>query len=1073
MSNAPRTPNRPERNVAHAAWRTARLRCELLENPIGLDRPRPRLSWVLEAGRRGARQTAWQIIAATTPEKLARDDGDLWDSGKVKSNRSVHIPYSGRALGSGERCLWKVRAWDETDRVSAYSEPAFFEIALLHGFDRTAQWIGHRPEQPDRTRHSIEDAHWIWADDEPERAGGDRVFFRRVFDIPGSGSIRSARLSIAASSAFDLWINGEWIDPPGEENKRWTGFNAIDLGPRLKAGSNLIALSVDRTGTSAEDGLLASLDLLLSRNATLVIGTDRQWRAAATQQPDWADPACDDARWSEAFERAAFGASALDRVVTIDRPAPCAHLRLGFTIEKSIVRARLFATARGVYEMRLNGQRVGTAHFAPGWTDYTQRIQYQTYDVTGLLARGPNALGAIVGDGWYAGAVGFFARRHHYGPYPLGLLAQLQIEFTDGSSSTITTDERWTASGGPILSSDFLSGEVYDARREMPGWDRAGFDRSAWKAVTVLEKPTAALVAQCAPAVEKVLEIEPVAVTHPAPGEALFDMGQNMVGWVRLTVRGEAGDRVTLRFAEVVDKDGRIYTDNLRGAACTDTYILKGGGIEIFEPRFTYHGFRHVEVTGLRAEPDVDAITGIVVHSAMAMAGSFSCSSAMVNRLVSNIVWSQRGNFVDVPTDCPQRDERLGWLGDAQIFAPTACYNMDTAAFFSKWLNDVVDAQSAQGAFPDVAPRLVAETDGAPAWGDAGVIVPWTCLLFYEDRDLVERLFGAMEKWIAYIVEGNPDLIWTERTGNNYGDWVSIDAETPKEVLATAYLAQSAHLLSRMALAIDRRDGKERYGALFEQIRQAFNRAFVDCEGRIKGDTQTGYTLALRFDLLPGALRAHAAQRLVDDIEAKGWRISTGFVGVGHILPVLARFGHMDVAYRLLLSEEFPSWGHCIRQGATTIWERWDGFTEEKGFQDPRMNSFNHYALGSVGAWLFGSVAGIRPDRERPGFERILIEPRPGGGLTHAKARYDSIRGTIECAWTKEKDRLRINVTIPANTTALIRIPAKQEDLILESGRPAVEAAGLTLLSRDEEAALFEAESGNYALCDFDGAQSR
>jgi len=1093
MNNAPDSPDRrnepnatPRAPTTPPRWRTARPRCEFLENPIGIDLPRPRLSWVLESGRRGARQTAWQIIAATTPEKLGGDEGDLWDSGKVVSDRSVHIPYNGRALRAGERCHWKVRAWDEKDRVSAFCEPAFFEIGLLEGFDRSAQWIGHTPALPDETPpHPIEEARWIWIGDEERRAGdaarkagdeerraGDeahesgegKVGFRRCVDIPHTGSIRSARLWIAAGGAVDVWINGEWIDPPGEENRRWTGFNSIDIGPRLKAGPNVIAVAVGHTEKPDEGGLLAAVDLMLSGNAMLVVRSDRQWRAAAVRGTDWTDSGYDDAHWPEAVEKAAFGAGALDGLVTLDRPAPCAHLRREFTLAKPIARARLHATARGVYEMRLNGARVGAAHFAPGWTDYTKRIQYQTYDVTHMLTEGPNALGAILGDGWYAGAVGFFARRHHYGSYPLSVLAELQIDFADGSSVTITTDREWAASGGPILSSDFLAGEVYDARREMAGWDRARFDQSAWRPITVIEEPNAVLVAQRSPAVETILEIAPVGVAQPAPGEFVFDMGQNMVGWARLTVRGEAGDRVTLRFAEVVDDDGRVYTDNLRGAACTDTYILKGGGTEVFEPRFTYHGFRYVEVTGLRAEPGIDAITGIVIFSAMDRTGSFSCSSSMVNQLADNIVWSQRGNFVDVPTDCPQRDERLGWLGDAQIFAPTACFNMDTAAFFSKWMIDVVDAQSTEGAFPDVAPRLVAETDGAPAWGDAGVIVPWTCFLFYEDRDLVERLFGAMEKWIAYIAEANPDLIWKERTNNNYGDWVSIDADTPKEVLATAYFAQSTRLLSRMAAAIDRKDEAERYGALYERIAQAFREAFVDGDGRIEGDTQTGYTLALRFDLLPRGLRARAAQRLVDDIEARGWRISTGFVGVGHILPVLTRFGHIDVAYRLLLSEKFPSWGHCIGHGATTIWERWDGYTAEKGFQEPRMNSFNHYALGSVGAWLFGSVGGIGPDRETPGFGRVLIEPRPGGGLTHAAARYDSIRGTIECAWAEERDGLRINATIPANTTARVTIPSGKGERLLEGDLPAAEAEGVELLSHDEEAHIFEVSSGTFTF---------
>ena len=438
-----------------------------------------------------------------------------------------------------------------------------------------------------------------------------------------------------------------------------------------------------------------------------------------------------------------------------------------------------------------------------------------------------------------------------------------------------------------------------------------------------------------------------------------------MVGWVRLKVEGEAGTEVTLRHAEALNPDGTVYTTNLRSARQADTYILKGEGEEVYEPRFTFHGFRYVEVTGYPGEPPLGAITGRVVHSATPPAGSFECSSPMVNKLQENIVWGQRGNFLSVPTDCPQRDERLGWTGDAQVFVRTAAFNMDVAAFFEKWMVDVQDAQSPEGAFPDVAPLLrgsglIDLRWGAPAWGDAGVIVPWTIYRTYDDTRIVERHYSAMARWMEYLYEANPDLIRKNRMGNNYGDWLSPKGDlTPKDLLATAYWAYDAKLMAEMAGATGRSDDAREYRDLNENIRAAFEETYVSPDGRIKGDTQTGYLLALHMDLLPEELRSAAAEHLVRTIEREDWHLTTGFAGVGYLCPVLTEAGYTDVAYRLLENETYPSWGYTVKNGATTIWERWDGWTEENGFQSPNMNSFNHYSLGSVGEWLYRYVAGI------------------------------------------------------------------------------------------------------------------
>jgi alpha-L-rhamnosidase len=741
---------------------------------------------------------------------------------------------------------------------------------------------------------------------------------------------------------------------------------------------------------------------------------------------------------------------------------PPPYLRKVFQVAKPVRSARVYATALGVYELRLNGRKVGEDALAPGWTDYSKRVQYQTYDVGPLVREGDNALGVILGDGWYAGHIGWGNRRAHYGPFPMARV-QLRVDYRDGTSETVVTDASWKGAAGAILYSDYLEGESYDARQEPSGWDTSRFADGAWKPVATPPAPSIAVVAQKGPPVRRTEELSPKSVTESA-GRYVFDLGQNIVGWARLKVSGRAGTRVRLRFAEMLNPDGTLYTLNLRSAPSTDTYVLRGAaGGELFEPRFTFHGFRYVEVAGYPGRPGLDAVTGIVVHSAIAAAGSLETSSAMVNRLVRNIDWGQRGNFLSVPTDCPQRDERLGWMGDAQIFARTACFNRDVAGFFAKWMVDVEDAQSAEGGFSDVSPRIVDTEDGAPGWGDAGVIVPWTMFQCYGDTGLLARHYDAMAKWIHYIDVANPNHLWRRRVNNNFGDWVAVGSRTPKDVLSTAFFAYSARLLSRMALALDRPEDARRYEDLFQSIKTAFGREFVTPSGRIAGDTQTCYALALRFDLLPEDRRPAAVRYLVEDIDRNGGHLTTGFLGVGHLLPALSEAGRDDVAYRLLLNDTFPSWGYSIRHGATTIWERWDGWTEDKGFQDPGMNSFNHYAFGSVGEWLYRFVAGIDTDPDAPGFKRVVVQPRPGGGLTFARGTYDSVRGRVASEWRLEGERLRLKIVIPPNATATVHVPgAGDRARVTEGGLPAEQAAGLRFLRMDGATAVYGVGSGTF-----------
>ncbi|MCC6444993.1 MAG: glycoside hydrolase family 78 protein [Armatimonadetes bacterium] len=763
---------------------------------------------------------------------------------------------------------------------------------------------------------------------------------------------------------------------------------------------------------------------------------------------------------------------------------PSPSMRKAFKVSGPVKRATLFASALGLYELRLNGRRVGESLLAPEWTDYRQRIQYQAYEVTSLLREGENVIGAALGEGWYAGRVGPASivpggpARGIYGPNPR-LLAQLVVERADGTAEIIASDVSWRVTReGPIRSTDILDGESYDATRQMPGWDRPGFDDSSWSPAKTSPLTGAKIVAQPNEPIRITRTLKPAALTEPAPGVFIFDLGQNMVGWIRMRLQGKRGTAVTFRHAEMLNPDGTLYIANLREAAQTDRYIIRGRGREVFEPHFTYHGFRYVEVAGLERRPAQDDLTGCVFHSAAPEAGRFECSSPMLNRLWENIVWTQRANLHSSPTDCPQRDERLGWMGDIQAFSQTAAFNMDMAAFFTKWVPDIRDAQAEDGRFPDFAPHPFGPNErfsGAPAWGDAGTVVPWRAYVNYGDRRMLEEHFEAARRWVDYIRSRNPGLLWQNNRGNDYNDWLNGDTliqqgwpitggAVPNEILATAFFAHSAETVAKMAAAVGKEAEAEAYRTLFEAIKSAFNIAYVDAEGRVREDTQAGYALALAFNLLPESLRPAAARHMAEGIRRYGDHISTGIQTTHRLMLELTRNGYNDLAYQLINNRTFPSWGYSIENGATTVWERWDGYVAGRGFQNPGMNSFNHWALGAVGEWMYRVILGIEPDESRPGFKHFTLRPRPGGGLIWAKGQYRSIHGNIEVSWRLEKGVFSLDITIPANTTATLYVPTLDAEKVTESGLPASQAEGMNLLGMEDGAAVFEVGAGWYRV---------
>lgn len=1045
------------------------LRCEYRRNPTGIGERRPRLSWRLVSAERGVRQAAYRILVASRPELLDRNEGDLWDSGRVPSDETTHRVYEGAALRSRQVCHWKVQVWCDGMDEPVESETAHWEMGLLEPGDWRAQWIGLRAGE-DEPAPDLSGNRWMWVQGREQGAsdGGARnrvrAYFRRTFELPAEATVKSARLLINADRVFRQYVNGF-------ESARHTFFQRrmqwVDLKYYLRPGKNVLAVEVERPGLPA--GLIGRFEAELEGGERLTFDIDETWKASSVHEPGWERPDFDDAHWAAASPVARYGDEPWGRQEIPGWAEPAPFLRKGFNVDGPVRRARLYATALGVYEPRLNGERVGDAYFAPGWTDYKKRLQVQAYDVTRQLRQGENVIGAILGDGWYAGCVGMFGR-HVYGPYPLGFLAQLEIEYEDGRVEHVVTDGSWRGTSGPIVASDMLMGETYDARLELAGWDRPGYDARDWQPVQVLSPYRGTLYMQVEPPVRATLTLRPVAKSEPQPGVTIFDLGQNMVGRVRLRVRGaEAGQVITLRHGEMLLPDGSLYTLNLRSARQIDVYICKGGDEEWFEPRFTFHGFRYVEVRGYPGEPELDDVAGDVMHSDTPITGSFECAQPMINQLQSNIVWGQRGNFLSVPTDCPQRDERLGWTGDAQVFVRTASFNALTAPFFAQWMQDVVDAQREDGAFSDIAPAPGLGS-GTAAWGDAGVIVPWTMYLCYGDRRILERSYPAMTRWIEYLKEHSDGLI---RPAQGYGDWLSVDADTPKDVIATAYFAYSTSLVARMARLLGKDDDAERYEKLFEEIRQAFHARFVKEGGRIHGDTQTAYLVALRMNLLDEEGRRLAVHHLAEDVRRRGNRLSTGFVGCSYLLPELTEGGELDLAYTLLLATHYPSWGYSIQLGATTMWERWDSLKEDGTFQDVGMNSFNHYAYGSVGEWLYRYVAGIEVEPSGAGYKEFVVQPHPHPRMPWARARYESLHGPIAVDWRVEGERFALDLEVPANTLATVYLPTADPGSVTEGGVAVGEgnhapAAGVEYVGVAERfgrpRAVLRVGSGRYAF---------
>jgi alpha-L-rhamnosidase len=1062
----------PLAQAADAPFGAASLRCEYRTDPLGIGVATPRLSWIVTApaGKRGVKQSAYRLLVASSPDKLAQDQGDLWDSGEVATDQTAQITYAGAPLASRARCWWKVQLWDAQKQPSGWSAPAHWTLGLLKPDDWQAKWIGlELPTDSDNTPEMearVLKQNWAVAPWPDDRVKPQTAYFRREITLPEGATITHAGLHLSPSHVAVATVNGE----AAGEAYRWALNNEIPATKLLHGGVNVIGLTITEQDGYAP-AVKGEVEIEVEGQPPLYVPIDSSWEVFHQVSDNWLNPGYKGKNPQKAEER---------RII-FDAATPCFHqllpppyLRAEFQAERPVKRATLYASALGAYEMHLNGQKVGHDLLTPGWTDYRHRVTYQTYDVTSLVQPGANVLGGLLGDGWFC--VSYTGRRYHYGAYPR-LKAQLEIEYADGGTKTVATDENWKATDGPWRHGDIWIGSEYDSTREIPGWDQPGHAPGNWRPVTtglvrtpdadpkiVVDEAKLAVDAASSEPVRALEELPALSVTEPQSHVYVFDLGQNMAGWVRLQIAGQRGQKITVRHGEMLNPNGTIYTGNLRGACATDFYTLKGGP-QTLEPFSTFHGFRYVEVLGLDEKPDDTMVTGVVVRSDIPETGQFTCSDPRVNQLFHNILWGQKANYLSIPTDCPQRDERLGWTGDTQFFMRTGVYDSDVANFFTNHLVTMCeDSQLGGGDYTFDAPTVYGG-HGATGWSDAASTCVYVMYRTYGDTRVIADHWNSITRYIDWVGANTDKNTGISHVGG-FGDWLNMGGGASADVIDTAYHAYLAQIMTEMAHALGKADEEQKYLALREKIAGVFAASFIQPDGKIKESSQTGFALAFTMGLVPPEMREKMAGQFVADIEGKKWHLGTGFIGTPRLLPALHEAGRDDVAYKLLLQDTYPSWLYQVKLGATTMWEHWDSWTPEKGFQGVNMNSFNHYAFGSVGEYLYRYVAGI--DTDGAGYRKIVLAPQPQAGLTSASGRYDSINGPIACAWETAGEGatgdFTLTADVPPNTTATVRVPAAEGAQITEGATPADQSPGVTLLKREKDAAYYTVGSGHYVF---------
>jgi len=886
------------RQYANSLLNISELRCEYQQDPVGVDTLHPQLGWQLESLGQGVRQVAYQVLVARTPELLAGDHGDLWDSGRVKSSDSVHVPYRGSTLSARLRCYWKARVWDESGRRSNWSRPAFWEMGLLNQEDWHGQWIGSGPPQELR---------------------------------PASGFFKSTNELSEVSQQF-----------------------AVD------------------------------------------------------------------------------GRSTL--------------LRKAFMLPKPVLRARLYVTGLGYYEVSCNGERIGDRVLAPAKTNYRKWILYDTYDLTARLGPGTNAIGIMLGNGW------FNPYPKWWEPYRMQwfgskrALVQLHVEYTDGSSEEIVSDRSWKTAPGPVLYSCVYDGEIYDADQELPAWDQPGTSDTHWLPATVVEPPGGILVSHRMPPIKVIEHLPVISVKHPKPGVQVFDFGQNFAGWSRLSATGPRGTRIHLRYAEDVREDGSLDVTSNEKAEAADTYVMKGEGVEVCEPKFTFHGFRYVELTGFPGEPDLTNLLGCVVHTDCANTGSFVCGNELLNRIHRATVWSQRSNLMGYPMDCPQRDERLGWFGDAMVSMEEALFNFDMPVFYAHWLNGVrLNQNATNGDISIVSPRPYMPDEPDPTWSSAYLVMAWQYYVHYGDREFLSQQFDAMKRYVDYLGTQATNHILPKYWIGDWGTIVEGWKEGEPVSVSTAFYYYDARIVSKAARVLGRAAEAREYEALAKQIRTAFNRRFFDPRKKeYEQGTQFSNAFPLFLGLVDPADEPAVLENILHDLERRKWHFNVGVLGAKYLIEALTEHGQSPAAYTLATQTGYPSWAHLLEGGRTTLSEFWD-----------LHGSHNHLMLGSIDGWLYRSLAGIQTDEQHPGFEHFFIKPFVPRSLSFVNANIQTVRGPIAVSWANTNGIFELNVSVPANSSATIRVPAKSRRSV--QSRPALRSVRF-----ENGAAVYNVSSGAY-----------
>ncbi|MGB6931901.1 MAG: family 78 glycoside hydrolase catalytic domain [Acidobacteriaceae bacterium] len=1041
----------------------AKLRCEYAVNPLGIDETEPRLSWIVEAATpelRALRQSAYQIVASSSRENCDSGNGDLWDTGKVDSDRSIQIEYRGKPLVSRQSVWWKVRTWDQDGRRSNWSETATWTMGLLQSSDWTGQWIGVKGGE--EVPEEFHDASWISS----ESAAQQPLFFRNRFDLGNENPASYGLLAAVGSSAIRVFINGDEIHSSSQkESELYISQSITEL---LHTGQNIVAIRVEPSSPSAS--IVAGVTLDMADGEIHHIRTNQTWKVSSSEKPGWEKPEFDDTDWRNATIAKELPLPESARLGERTR-LPARMMRKEFQFHGASKKATVYLSGLGYHELHFNGKKVGQNVLAPALTDYDKRTLYVTHDVTEYLRDGNNAVGILLGN------ARFYAPRKNIPTFTrtFGLpraLMQLEVEYKDGQRATISTDNTWkSTTKGPIRANNYYDGEEFDARMEYPGWSLPQFDDGPWTDVDVIGSPAGKMSAQMNEPIRVMRELKPIKMTQPQPGIYVFDMGQNMVGWCRLQLSAPPGTRIQLRHAETLRANGMLYTDNLRSARQTDVYIAKGEGIEVYEPRFVSHGFRLVEMRGFPGTPSLAAITGRIANDALEEHVDFTSSDEVINHVYRNMLWGDRGNYQSVPTDCTQRDERQGWLGDRSAECAGESYMFDVSRFYTKWVRDIEDSMDSVGRINDVAPAYWPIYNENVVWPASFFLVTDMLWLQYGDEAVVRRHYPAMKRWVQHM---QPFIQNDLMPVDVYGDWCvppksptaihsdDLATKTAAEILGTTYFYYILGLMSKFAAISGANSDRQAYDQISARMKLAFNKKYLNPTTNLYDNgTQTSSILSLAVGLAPEDRRAEIFKALVENIEVKtNGHVGTGLVGGQWLMQTLTLNGRPDVARQIASQTTYPSWGYMIRRGATTIWELWNGDTA-----NPAMNSRNHLMLlGDFATWLYEDMAGINPDPEQPGFKSIILRPMPESGLLFVKASHDSPYGRIATSWKRDGENFRLEVSIPPNTSATLYLPAATPASVLENGKPAASAGGVRFLRSEPATAVYAIGSGDYVF---------